>query len=180
MMDTAHNRSLGRRSSYTAILVAGVLLQTTWAHYWKVLGVYPDLYIVLSVCAGLTLGTRRAAMVGMLLGYVEGIMLGQSIGSYAVSRAVVAVLAGAAETRVYRDNVWVSVIAVFVGTLAAEVVFLIMSPNYPFTYWTRTLLREAPYNCLFTFAFFIPLAHFTRHPIHYTTARRSRPVNYTR
>lgn len=152
----------GQKAWYVITVIVGVLIQTAWAHYWSVRGTYPDFYLVLSVCAGLTLGMCRGAAVGLVLGYVEGIMLGQSVGSFVVSRATVAILCGLAEKRVYRDNLWVPVLGVLGGTIVGELIFLIMSPNYPFVSWTATVIKESIYNAPFALLFFPPLSYLTR------------------
>jgi len=166
-MDAYRHTFPARNACYAAILILGVLAQTSWAHLWKVWGTYPDLFLVLSVCAGMTLGTRRATMLGLLFGYLEGIMQGDSLGSFMVSRGFVALLAAMAETRLYRENLWVSVIGVLLGTIVGEAVFLIMTPHYPFPYWAITMLKEAVYNSVFTLPFFVPLSHLTRRSIHF-------------
>ncbi len=165
--------TVGQRLGYALTIAVGLLVQTTWAQTWRIHGVYPDLFIVMSVCAGLTLGTRRGAVIGLGLGFLEGALMGQSMGSLMVSRAVVGLLAGLAETRVYRENLGVPLACVLAGTFVAELIFLIMSPNYPFVVWTRTILKEAPYNSLFVVALFPPLSYFTREPLRYVPLKIS-------
>ena len=65
---------------------------------------------------------------GFAGGLLEGSLTGISEASFIISRTVTAFFAGILETRLFRENLLVSIFAVFIGTLIAEILFLLFNP----------------------------------------------------
>ena len=131
-------------------LMLAVLLQARMASSITVWLARPDFVTVTIVCLALLTGFRRATIGGLCGGFLFAALCGANFGSFMVSRSVAGGLLGKLPRSVQRDNAYVPTIAVFIGTIVAEVVYFIMSPASPVGWWTKMLLAQAVYNTIIT------------------------------
>ena len=108
----------------------------------------PDFLIVATVVIGLLLGPVAGTLAGALAGLVHGSVAGMGLGSFMFSRTLVGYLAGVGRTRVFSDNPFVPLIWCAVGTLAAELLFILFSPPAHLVVWLAPLPLIALYNAI--------------------------------
>lgn len=80
----------------------------------------PDLYLVLVVCLGFMLGERRGALIGLLAGLLQDIVLGSALGFFACAKMLLGYGAGLLGRELYHDQLLAPSLMVLVGTLIHE------------------------------------------------------------
>jgi LytS/YehU family sensor histidine kinase len=90
------------------------------------------------------------AGVGCLTGMASGLMtaavVGQTVGTYLVSRTLAGFMAGWMTNRLYRGNIGVVVLGVFLTSVLAEVAYGLAAPRLSLHHWVQTTLIGAVMN----------------------------------
>ncbi|HSV72620.1 MAG TPA: rod shape-determining protein MreD [Chthonomonadales bacterium] len=94
----------------------------------EIAGCRPNLAAAALLVVCMFSGPARAAGFGLLVGVLEAGYAAGLVGSYIVSRTLVAYVVGSLEARVFRDSAAVAAAIVLLGTLALECVFAIFAP----------------------------------------------------
>ena len=94
---------------WVALVSAAAVLQVTLVDDLQILGVHPDLLLLLAVCAGLTGGPGRGAGVGFACGLAADLFLPGRFGVAALAFALTGYAAGTAGDTVVRPARWISV-----------------------------------------------------------------------
>ena len=139
---------------YLLILAAGFILQSTFFELVTVLGIKPDIVLIIIVSIALLRGNAE----GTLVGFVGGLILdtiSPFIGVNAFIGMMTGYIAGSLTVGLYKENPFVPVTAVFTATLFYDFVFYVLNillEGYTdFGYFFRTvILREMVYNALWT------------------------------
>ncbi|MDQ6836832.1 MAG: rod shape-determining protein MreD [Actinomycetota bacterium] len=100
------------------VLVGAVIVQTTLASDVRVLGVAPDLLLLVAICGGLVAGSE----VGCLLGFVAGLaadtfLTATPFGLSALTYCLVGFAVGVLRNNVLRDSWLLAPIVTFVATM---------------------------------------------------------------
>lgn len=82
----------------------------------------PDLFLVLVVCLGFILGERRGAVIGLLAGLLQDVVLGSALGFFALAKMLLGYGAGLLGREFYQDQLLAPSLLVLVGTLTHEFV----------------------------------------------------------
>jgi hypothetical protein len=127
---------------------AAVVIQSTWATYWRGADALPDVVLTTLLLVGVITGPRRAALQGFLGGYLCGVFAGTSLGGFMASRLLAGYLVGLVQNVMVRDNPLVAWTSVFGGSVVAEAIFFVMNPTFELQIWTATVLKEALFNAL--------------------------------
>ena len=107
-------------------LAGALILQTTVLDYVSVLGIKPDLVMLIVVLNGFLLGTREGAFLGYAAGILEDLFAGVFIGLNALSKMAAGYLAGMAGLRLFRENTLVATSVVFLGAFAGNSVYYVL------------------------------------------------------
>lgn len=132
-----------------AFLVFGLWLETTVSLY---LPAVPDFLLAAVALEALFYGPRQGAAIGFIYGMVEDIYLGRYLGLNALVKALVGYGIGLGESRVYKDNLLVPVLALGTATLAGNLLWLLVAALAGKTLppagiiW-RQVLWQAGLNC---------------------------------
>ncbi len=87
------------------VLLSGVfVVQLGFVNDLSILGVHPDLLLLVAICAGLVGGSSRGAGVGFVAGLLGDLMLPGSLGVTALCFTLVGFAVGAAEDSVIRST----------------------------------------------------------------------------
>jgi rod shape-determining protein MreD len=89
----------------------------------RVVGVMPDLMLLLAVAGGITGGPARGAVVGFVSGMAVDVFLLTPLGLSALVFSVVGYCVGTAQTGILRTSWWIPVLTAFVASSAGEVLF---------------------------------------------------------
>ncbi len=139
------------------VLLAGVVLQTTFGADLRVLGVAPDLMLLLAVAGGLSCGPEAGAVIGFCAGLLADLSLTTTpMGLFALSWCLVGFVVGWARTNFLPEGRPVEPLVGFVATLggigvylavgdlAGQSSILTMGPHW----LLRVALIEAGWNAL--------------------------------
>ncbi|NLJ75719.1 MAG: rod shape-determining protein MreD [Peptococcaceae bacterium] len=136
---------------YPMLLGIVILLQSTVLGNIAIVGVKPDLVMLIVVLSSFVAGARAGAFLGFIGGIVEDLFLGNYIGLNALVKMTAGYLAGAAGKRLYREN---TVIATFVAFFTSLAGFMV---NYLLLFYLDIAI--APVQALFKVA--LPAAIYT-------------------
>ncbi len=133
-------------------VILGVAIQATWLAGLNLPGqVIPDLVLIMVISYGLLRGPDEGLLFGLLSGFFLNLLSGGIIGIEALSKMMAGYSAGLLEKNIFKDNLLVPVIAVFLGTVIFDSVSLLMyiafKANYNF--WgamLTTVLPQALYS----------------------------------
>lgn len=131
-----------------AVIVLLAAAQGSFAHRMAIAGVKPDLLIICTVIVGLRLGPIAGTLAGALAGLAHASMAGFGLGSFVFSRTMTGYLSGSARARVFCDNPAAPLIGAAIGTLAAELLFIVFNPPPRLAAWLAPLPLIALYNGL--------------------------------
>lgn len=108
-------------------VIFGVVIQATWLgslHLpWHVT---PDLVLIMTISYGLLKGPDEGLIFGLCAGLFVDLIAGGLIGVKTISKMAAGFVAGFMEKNIFKDNLLVPVIAVFIGTLFFESFNVIM------------------------------------------------------
>ncbi|MHB9093642.1 MAG: rod shape-determining protein MreD [Eubacteriales bacterium] len=110
----------------TVLFFIGLVLQATLFSHLTVAGVKPDLVLVLLVFYALLHGPMEGALMGLAGGLLQDLMFGQNIGMNTLAKLVTGYLFGALEKKIYKENVLVPMVVLFLATFLNETVLYIL------------------------------------------------------
>ncbi len=107
---------------FLLLVVVSLTLQATVLDYVTIMGIKPELVMLLIALSGFLLGTREGAFLGFVGGMVEDLFLGSYIGLNAFSKMAAGYLAGLLGERLYRENSLIATGVTFIATLTGLMV----------------------------------------------------------
>lgn len=106
----------------TILFVISLILQSTVFSHLTVAGVKPDLVLVFLIFYALLHGPLEGALMGLVGGLLQDLLFGQYLGMNTLAKLVVGYIFGVLEKKIYKENVLIPMVAVFLGTLLNETV----------------------------------------------------------
>jgi len=103
-----------------------IFLQSTLFSSYSIKDALPDLVLIFVIFYAFINGEKKGLVYGFLCGLFEDIYMGRFIGINALSKGLTACVIGRLQVRFYNDNLLVSIIAVFIGTLLNSLFMLIL------------------------------------------------------
>ena len=108
------------------VVVIAFLLQIGLVTQMRPFGVVPDILVVLAVCAGLSGGAQRGAVVGFWVGVLfDAVRPQHAMGLSALAYSLVAFAAGTAQVAMFRSARLMSMLIVAVGSVIGVLLFAI-------------------------------------------------------
>ncbi|MEA2506479.1 MAG: hypothetical protein QOH48_1097 [Actinomycetota bacterium] len=147
---------LGRVAAIAAILVGAVALQSTLMAQVTLLGVIPQLVLIVIVSLAFTDGPRVGVVTAFAGGLLQDLLLPQSIvGLTALVYVLIAYAVGSFREYSTTDSVWAPVFAVALSSLVAEASYALLSvilgqPWVSFVFTTKVIGLVVLYNTLLT------------------------------
>jgi len=121
----------------------------------------PDLVLVLVLVAALLTDAGTGALIGFAGGLLTAAVVGETVGTFLVTRSVAAFAAGSLAGRFFRTNGAVVVLAVVAGSSVAEALYGLAAP--PLKAVTLAgYLRNAGFSVLWNAALALPAAWLLR------------------
>jgi rod shape-determining protein MreD len=108
-----------------ALVVVGIVIQTTLGADLRVRGVAPDLMLLLAICAGLFGGSHQGVLVGFACGLLSDLFLTNTpFGLAALTFCLVGYVVGALRVTLLPDGWGMVPVMAFVGTVLGVVAFV--------------------------------------------------------
>ena len=144
--------------------IAGLVLRSIFPRVLHLAWSTPDFLLLLVVFNAMFRGRWQGGVAGFLIGLTEDLFFGRFIGLNALAKCVVGILSGSLSTSIFKENMWVPVINVFVGSLISmTLVFLVGHLAGARWYFTQIVYQgffEVLFNvCLVPFLYG-PFFHF--------------------
>ena len=108
-----------------AVLLLAALLQTSVVPVFSLLGIYPNVPLVVVVCWAIVRGQREALVVVPIAGIAVGLLDGQPLGMALLALIPVVLLAELREARIVEGDFLLALVTIVVATLAYETIFLV-------------------------------------------------------
>jgi len=108
------------------LMAAAALLQTSAVPAFSVLGVHPNLVLVLLVSWAMARGLREAMVVVPIGTLALGLMDGQPLGAALLAAMPIVLLTEIREARIVQGDFLLAVLLVIVSTVAYETIFLVI------------------------------------------------------
>jgi rod shape-determining protein MreD len=105
------------------VVLTALVLHLSVLTRLRVVGVMPDLMLLLAVAGGITGGPARGAVVGFVSGMVVDVFLLTPLGLSALVFSVVGYCVGTAQTGILRTSWWIPLLTALVASSAGEVLF---------------------------------------------------------
>jgi rod shape-determining protein MreD len=135
-----------------------LLLQTTILDYLSISGVVPDLVLIFVVFFALLNKVYPGTIYGFCCGLLEDLYLGRFIGINAISKGLTAFIIGKLQGNVFKDNLFVGIMSVFIATLLnSAFVFILSIASYDFFHFDISLLIGLIIQVLFNTTIALPL-----------------------
>ena len=143
---------------YLAVFLAAIL-QTVYADAIHIRGARPDLLTATALICALFCDANGGAGVGFMAGLLFASLSGppgRGYGSIIVSRTLVGFGVGWLEERIERDNPFLAVALVTVGTLLADCLFFLFAPQRgQMAHWARGMLLTTLYNAVLAYPLYL-------------------------
>ena len=151
----------------TLLLVACSLAQSTWFVGISILGVVPDLGLVVLIWVSYRNGLVEGPACGFLSGLAEDFISASPLGFNAFVRTAVAALAALLHGIFFVDKILLPMVLGVAGTLAKALVALVLhlvfgSAVHIYSIVDKTLWIEAAYNGLISPLVFLALTPLSR------------------
>ncbi len=142
------------------LLIAAAIVQTTVTSYVQVIGVSPNLVLLVSVSWVLAAGSREGALAGLVGGLMLDAFSGAPFGVSTVALVLASMLTGLGEIHVLRTARALPYAAIALATLVyqATVLLLLQMAGRAVIWWPmmwRAVLPEMVVNTLF-----MPLVYY--------------------
>lgn len=126
------------------LLVVVALLQATVIPHLTVLGVFPDLPVIVVVCWGLLAGAREGLIWGFIAGVAVDLLAGAPFGAATLALSLVGFLSGMSGPIAVRARFILAMLVVFLATIVYDLLFmLIVQISGQAVAWLENLARIA-------------------------------------
>lgn len=151
------------------VIAAGILVliaaffQSTLFEYIEIFNIRPNLLIVLMVIVSLLRSPVESGIMALLLGLTMDILMGKTLGWYALLFFLVSIPISLLNEKLYRDKFLVLLAFSFGSSAIIEFIFYIIVfmfrgyDHLPFVFWT-IIIPETIYNCILILPLFKPVA----------------------
>jgi len=125
---------------------------------WR--GAHPDCPLTLALTAALLTDSRIGCLTGMASGFMTSGIVGETMGTYLVSRTIAGYAAGVPTGRLYRGKLGVALAGVFVCSIIAETILALSAPRLTLEHWLISIPGSALFNMALAFPMFYLLRSF--------------------
>ena len=108
------------------LLSAVAIVQATVMPHLAVLGVKPDLVLLVVICWGLLRGSKEGVIWALVGGIGVDLLSGAPFGTSAVALLVLSLFAGMGELSVFRTHIALPLIATLIAAVAYNLLFLLL------------------------------------------------------
>ena len=137
----------GRAASWLALfLFIAAALQSVVFGRLGLWGAHPDLILTFALVAALMTDSRVGCLTGFAAGLVTASVVGETVGTFLVSRTIAGFAAGVPTGRLYRGKIGIVLAGVFFCSLIAETVYALAAPRLTLEHWLIAIPGGAAMN----------------------------------
>jgi rod shape-determining protein MreD len=142
---------------------SAAFFQSTILEYFEIFSIRPNLLIVLMVIVALHRNPVESAAMGLFLGLSMDILMGKTLGWYALLFFLTTLPISIINEKLYREKFLVLVTFTFASTVAIEtmfflIIFMFRSYSYLPYLFSTIILPEAIYNSILILPLFKPIS----------------------
>lgn len=144
-------------------VLSAAVLQSTVMGYLEIYSVRPNIIIALAVVVALLRGSLESGIMGLALGLTMDILMGKTLGWYALLLFLLSILISLVNDKLYREKILVLAGFGFLSTVLVETLFLVIIflfrgyENIPYLF-TTVVLPEAAMNGILILPLFKPVS----------------------
>lgn len=142
----------------TLLIAAG--LQSVVFGRWGWRGAHADFPLTLALTAALLTDSRIGCLAGLAAGFMTAGIVGETAGTFLVSRTLAGYAAGVPTGRLYRGKIGVALVGVFVCSMIAEVIYAFSAPRLTLEHWLISIPGSAALNAVLSLPTFYLLRRF--------------------
>jgi rod shape-determining protein MreD len=136
---------------YVLGIIGIILLQTTLLNFITIVGIKPDLALIVVYFVGLFGDEIRGVVTGLTLGYFMDLLSGGVWGIHLVTKSILGFLAGLlgrtlVNVKAVFTGMIISLCSAVQGLIFLLVSYFIMTPENPWTLLSHTILLQAIYD----------------------------------
>ncbi len=111
----------------TFLPLLAILLQTTIFGAYTIKGTIPDMLLVIVIIHAFIQKPGKSTIYGFLCGLIEDLYMGRFIGINALSKGLTAYIISKLQGYLFRENLIVGIIVVFIGTILNAVCLFLLN-----------------------------------------------------
>lgn len=144
-------------------VLSAAVLQSTVMGYLEIYSVRPNIIIALAVVVALLRGSLESGIMGLALGLTMDILMGKTLGWYALLLFLLSILISLVNDKLYREKILVLAGFGFLSTVLVETLFLVIIflfrgyENIPYLF-TTVVFPEAAMNGILILPLFKPVS----------------------
>lgn len=135
----------------TLLIYSSCLIQSTVFEYIEIMGIRPNLLLVVAICTALARKDMESAFMGLACGLGMDMLIGRTLGWYAMCLFLVCFSIGLINPKLYKENPLIPIFFVFFSSVIVESFYYFISfflrgyQDFTFVI-TRIILPESIYN----------------------------------
>ena len=147
---------------HALLLCLAFVLQTTWIPHIQIVGIVPDLVLLLVVFIALTSGHLQATIFGFAIGLCQDTFAPTELGLNALINAVAGFGVGVTRGRFVADAIQVRLTILTVAVLVHDLGYYVLHSNFPILDVPYLMFRFGLGHAVYTAAFGFVVAGFLR------------------
>jgi rod shape-determining protein MreD len=108
------------------IILFNLILQSTLFQWVEIYGVVPNTSLILVMSFAIYSGRNRGAVIGFLMGILQDIIFGRTIGLNALVFMVIGYLIGLMDQKISKDNLLIPFVLTMLATVFYETINLLL------------------------------------------------------
>jgi rod shape-determining protein MreD len=132
------------------LLILAFILQTTWIHTFEIVGLKPDLVILLLIYIALRAGSFEATLLGFAIGFIQDVDMPDNLGLNALANSIIGFAVGWIRLHVTGDNFLVQIALIFGAVLLHDLIYCIGDSAINWSEAPFFWLRYSPGRGLYT------------------------------
>ncbi len=132
------------------LLLLAFILQTTWIHAFEIIGLRPDLVVLVLIYIALRSGSFEATLLGFAIGLIQDIDMPHNLGLNALVNAIVGFAVGWVRLHITAETFLVQIALIFGAVLLHDLIYYIGDSSIVWSEIPFFWLRYGPGRALYT------------------------------
>ena len=132
------------------LVILALMLQTSWVPKAAILGMAPDLIVMVIVYVGLTGGQIEGTALGFLVGFLQDVYGPARLGSNALANSIIGFGAGYGKGGIIAEGLVVRSAMLFVAVLARDLLYFLCNAGWNVREMIFLFFRYSPGTAVYT------------------------------